>query len=331
MRVGIACDLRSAQSADSEAPDDALEEYDTEETVDAISAALRHAGHEPVMLGGGRSFLERAPTSRADIVFNIAEGSGSRSREAHVPAACEMLGLRYTGSDPLTLALCLDKAMTKRVLLGAGIETASFCTISSTSDFDHASLPPFPAIAKLNAEGSSIGVHPDARATTLAQLEAGVTRLLHDYRAPVIIEHFIGGMELTVTIFGTGGTARVTGTMEVAPAVAEDTPFVYSIDAKRNYRELVEYHVPPRLTLDALTRVEQCALAAYRTVGCRDVGRVDVRLDDAGVPFVIEINPLPGLHPGDSDLAMLWRLQGVSYDTQVARILDVALERCGTA
>ena len=332
MRIGIAYDLRREQQQESDRPDDALEEYDSEATVDAIAAALCDAGHEVSLLGGGREFLERALAAGAghaavDLVFNIAEGRGSRSREAQVPAACEMLGLPYTGSDPLSLALCLDKALCKRIAASHGLATAAFCLVESADAIDSAPFPPLPAIAKPNAEGSSVGVRRNARYTTREALADRVRTLLADYRAPVLVEEFIEGVEVTVAVLGTGPRAQVIGTMEIAPRQVSDQPFVYSLEVKRNYRQEVDYHVPPRLAATSVAAIEACALAAYRALGCRDIGRVDLRLDARGAPCLIEINPLPGLNPVDGDLPLIWQRGGRSYAELIAAILGQAVSR----
>ena len=336
MRIGIACDLRSDQVLDPALPDDSLEEYDSEETVDAISATLRAAGHEVAWLGGGRVFLGRAAGAvgagaAIDLVFNIAEGRGSRSREAQVPAVCEMIGLPYTHSDPLTLALSLDKAMAKRVLASHGINTPSFCLVESAEEIAGAELPRLPAIVKLNHEGSSVGVHRNARCETHNEVLDLTLRLLADYREPVLVEQFVDGPEVTVAILGTGAHARVVGAMEIAPRRVSPHAFVYSIEVKRNYRQEVQYHTPPRLPAAVLRALEDAALASYRALGCRDVGRVDLRLDRHGVPWLIEVNPLPGLHPEDGDLPIIWKRSGRAYGELILEIVVNALQRRGRA
>ncbi|MFI5311889.1 MAG: D-alanine--D-alanine ligase [Gemmatimonadales bacterium] len=332
MKIGIACDLRSEQVRDPHLPDDSLEEYDSEETVDAITTALRAAGHDVVYLGGGRRFLELATAGAAgrepiDLVFNNAEGHGSRSREAQVPAVCEVLGLRCTHSDPLTLALSLDKAVAKRVAASHGVATPPFALIESSEEIATAALPPLPAIVKLNHEGSSIGVHRDARCTSRAEVEERARQLLTDYGEPVLVEQFIDGVEVTVAILGTGRDARVVGALEIGPQHAPHDTFVYSIEVKRNYREEVEYHCPPRVPAATLAAIEQCALASYRALGCRDVGRVDLRLDRTGAPWLIEVNPIPGLHPEDGDLPVIWQRIGHAYGDLIAEIVQQAMRR----
>jgi D-alanine-D-alanine ligase len=329
MRIGIAYDLKTDFMHDGPHPEDLFEEYDSEETVDAIAAALRAAGHEPVKLGGGRRLLERLlrPDHGIDLVFNIAEGRGSRSREAHVPAACEMVGVPYTHSDPLTLAVSLDKAVAKRLVASHGVPTAPFCLIERVEDLATAALPPFPVIAKLDAEGSSMGIRKHSRCETLAELAAHAAALIATYRQPVLVERFLPGVEATVGIIGTGPEARVIAAMEVAPKRVSREAFVYSLEAKRNYEEEVDYHVPPRLAAASIAAIERTALAAYRALGCQDVGRVDVRLDAEGTPCFIEVNPLPGLNPTTGDLPILARRSGISYERLIAAIVESALAR----
>jgi D-alanine-D-alanine ligase len=254
-----------------------------------------------------------------DLVFNIAEGHGSRSREAHVPAACEMLGLPCAHSDPLTLALPLDRPLTKRVVASHGVPTAAFCLVERVEELEHAPLPPYPLTAKLNGEGSSIGIRRRARCYTRSELMERVGRLLAEYGQQVIIEQFLPDVEATVAILGTGTGARVAGIMEIAPRRTPQTEFIYSLETKRNYAQEVTYYVPPRLSAPTLD--------AYRALGCRDVGRVDLRLDADGSPRFLEINPLPDLHPADGDLTICCGLAGMPYAAVITSIVESARSR----
>ena len=178
MRIGIAFDLKANAAGDSSRPDDALEEYDAPETIAGLAGTLRDLGHETVELGGGRGFLDEMVSNQradtVDLVFNMAEGQGSRSREAHVPAVCEMLGVAYTHSDPMTLAVTLDKELTKRIAVSHGIATPQFCLIERLDDLREAPIPRFPVIAKPNQEGSSMGIRRDALCHDRAALEAAL-------------------------------------------------------------------------------------------------------------------------------------------------------------
>jgi len=303
---------------------------------------FRRAGHEPVKLGGGLRFLNhfvdrssapsgaRVGRSPVDLVFNMAEGRGSRSREAHVPAVCEMFGLSYTHGDPLALALSLDKALCKRVVASYGVPVSPSVVIEDMEELESAALPPFPVLAKPAWAGSSMGIRNRARCTSKSELADQVSALLSGYRQPVLIEPFLSGAEVTVGILGTGASARVVGVMEIAPRSAALDTFLYSLEVKRNYLQEVEYHVPPRLPPQMPERISQMALIAYRALGCRDIGRVDVRMDSRGQPFFIEMNPLPGLHPVDGDFPILWRRLGHSYDELILAVLESSAARWGT-
>jgi len=328
MKIGIAFDLRSDFQPDPGAPLDRLEEYDSRETVDAIAAALAAAGHEPRLLGGGRRFLEAVLRDPPELVFNIAEGWGTRSREAHVPAVCEMLGIPFTHSDPLTLALTLDKPLTKRVVASHGIATAPFFVAERAEDLRGAPLPAFPLFVKPAAEGSSMGVRRSSRVTDAAALEAEVARCLRDYRQPALIEGFLPGVEFTVGVVGNGASREVLGVMEIEPLTSKRDEFVYGLETKRDYLAQVAYHVPPR-SISAAERaaVERVALDAFSALGCRDLARFDIRLDAAGVPNFIEVNPLPGLSPVSGDVVILSKKNGWTYERLVNRVVDEAAVR----
>lgn len=330
MRIGIAFDLKTDFESERRAgaPEDLLEEYDSPATVEAIAAALRAEGHEPVLLGGGRRLLERVLRDPPDLVFNIAEGFGSRSREAHVPSVLEMLKVPYTHSDPLTCAVTLEKAVAKRLVAAAGVPTPAFAVVARAEEARRAGVP-FPAIAKPLWEGSSKGVRRKSRVADAAALEDLCRQLLADYGEPVLVEAFCSGPEFTVGILGTGPKARAIGVMEVVPRKGKVEDFVYSLEVKRDWEVEVEYHVPPRRPPEVVAGVERVALDAYRALDCRDVGRVDVRLDAGGRPMFLEVNPLPGINPTTGDLCILARGSGVSYERLIAGIVASARERWG--
>lgn len=330
MRIGIAFDLKTelVGAHGESGPEDRFEEYDSQETVHAIREALRAAGHEVTLLGGGRAFLDAMRTAPPELVFNIAEGWGTRSREAHVPAVCEMLGVAVTHSDPLTLALSLDKAMTKRVVAACGIPTPRYVVVTQPGDLAKCALH-FPVIAKPLAEGSSMGVRKHSRVTSLPALREHCERLLQDYRQPVLVEEFCSGPEFTVGVLGTGAKARVLGVMEIVPKLTRSEEFVYSLEVKRDWRNEVEYHVPPRRPEREVAAVAEVALAAYRALDCRDIGRVDVRMDARHEPFFLEINPLPGINPTTGDIVILGSHVGVTFPELVRRVVESASERVG--
>jgi D-alanine-D-alanine ligase len=307
--------------------EDALEEYDSPETVAMIAAALESRGHTVVRLSGGTHFLDNVRRENIDLVFNIAEGRGNyRSREAQVPALLEMLDIPYTGSDPLTLAVCLDKPLTKKLAAVEGIVTPGWLVINNDAELglmDWGQLR-FPVIIKPAAEGSSKGIRLTSLAADVRQAEEEIRRILDSYRQPVMAEEFISGDEVTVGIVG-NSPPKIVGMMRVVPKKPVEH-FVYSLEVKRDYVNLVDYECPARLPQDTLDRMENYALKAYQTLGCRDFSRVDFRIGRDGTPYFIEINPLPGLG-SYSDLVIMALMLGWTYEALIGSVLDAAIER----
>jgi D-alanine-D-alanine ligase len=306
--------------------EDALEEYDSPETVNIIAAALESRGHKVARLGGGAQFLDAVRREKVDIVFNISEGRGTyRSREAQAPAVLEMLDIAYTGSDPQTLAIGLDKALTKKLAALEGIATPRWLVVSGKEELCPSLWDgfPFPVIIKPSFEGSSKGIRLTSLAQNIRQAEDEISRIMADYRQPVMVEEFIDGDEITVGIVG--NPPRVLGTMRVLPKKKEKY-FVYSLEVKRDYVNLVDYEVPARLKPDVLEKLEQSALMVFKTLGCRDFSRVDYRIGRDGTPYFIEINPLPGLGTY-SDLVIMAQMLGWTHEGLICAVLDAAVKR----
>jgi D-alanine-D-alanine ligase len=332
LRIGIAFDLAPATRPPG-APDDRYEEFDKPETVAAIAAVLRDLGHEVTLLGDGRALLEKVLADPPDLVWNIAEGEGiGRSREARVPGVLEMLGIPYTGSDPLTLALSLDKPLAKAVVGPVAVPKGlSFGPESAFEDVRDrvasGACGPGPWFVKPAFEGSSKGIRNRSLVDTPDLAAALCGELARMYQQTIMVEEFIAGDEVTVGLVGNGERLRILGVMRVRPK-SGDPRFVYSIEVKRDWDERVEYEVPARLDPGVQHRVEQAAVSAYESLGCRDVARLDFRLRD-GVPYLLEANPLPGLAPDWSDLVILAKGVGLCHATLIGLILDAALARCG--
>ncbi|HYT87340.1 MAG TPA: D-alanine--D-alanine ligase [Gemmataceae bacterium] len=328
MRIGLTYDLK-AEDNGAGLPDDFQEEFDSPATIEAIASVLRRLGHEVSLLGDGRELLERLLARPPELVFNIAEGHGvSRSREARVPAVLEMLGIPYTGSDPLTLAATLDKDCAKRLAASAGVTIPQGFVLdprSSILDLRSSILDlPFPVIVKPAWEGSSKGIRNKCLVASPAELEEVARSLRRDHPQPILVEEFIDGDELTVGLVG-NDPPEIIGVMRVLPNET-DRPFVYSLEVKRDFRRLVRYECPAQLPREVSAAVERAALAVWRVLGCRDVSRIDFRLR-GGVPYFLEVNPLPGLNPESSDLVILAELRGWSHAQLIERILAAALNR----
>jgi D-alanine-D-alanine ligase len=326
MRIGLSFDLKTAVTGRQNV-EDAFEEYDSPETVAIITAALESAGHQVVRLGGGAQFLDNIRSEKLDIVFNIAEGRGTyRSREAQVPSVLEMLDIPYTGSDPQCLAIGLDKPVTKRLVATEGVCTPKWLIIKGQVDLNMTRWEAFtfPVIIKPAFEGSSKGIRLTSLAHDVRQSEEEVSRILADYHQPVMVEEFIDGDEITVGVIG-NAPARVLGVMRVLPKKKEKH-FVYSLEVKRDYVNLVDYECPAALAPDVLNKLEDSSLKVFRTLGCRDFSRVDYRISRDGTPYFIEINPLPGLG-SYSDLVIMATMLGWTHAGLIQAVLDAALTR----
>jgi D-alanine-D-alanine ligase len=302
MRIGLTYNLKP-----DDATGDRFEEFDSVETIESLEAALRANGHDPVRLGWGLEMLEALDRERVDGVFNIAEGIGGRGRESQVPATLEMLGIPCSGSDAVAIGITLDKALAKLLAKASGIPTAPWA-VSAAGDLR------YPLFAKPACEGSSMGITATSRCEDEAQLTAAIERLLP--YGSVLVEEFLPGDEYTVGIIA----GEVIGVMQVVPRNTGEH-FIYSIEVKRDYRNRVDYRF-----VDA-PDVANVALDVWRAFGLRDVARVDVRRDRDGVPNFVEVNPLPGVHPVNSDLVILAKGFGWTYEQVIGRVVETAARR----
>ena len=339
LRIGIAYSLKPDDRGEpADGPDDRYEEFDKPETIEALAEAIRGDGHDVSLLGDGREFLAKMLGNPPDFVFNFAEGQGvGRDREARVPCVCEMLGVPYSGSDPLTMAVALDKGVARRLVQSHSVRVPAGIAIPPgelpeivarivAALFDGTEAR-YPILLKPSFEGSSKGIRGDCIAEDAGQAVALHARLARDYGQPVLVEEFIDGDELTVGMLGRRHGAKVLGIMRVVPKSASGR-FVYSLEVKRDWRARVDYETPARLEPEVKEAIEQEAYNAYTALGCRDVARIDFRLRD-GLPYFIEANPLPGLAPVTSDLVILAEGYGISHGDLVRMILRAALDRVG--
>jgi len=328
MRIGLAYDLKDKVPEPQGKPEDALEEYDSLETVDAIAKAIEAQHHSVVKLGGGREFLSNVLGQRVDLVFNIAEGLGNyRGREAQVPSVLEMLGVPYSGSDPLCLAVSLEKPLAKRLVSFSGVATPRWQVVSDTRQLKEVEWGqfPLPAFAKPAHEGSSKGIRITSRLENSQQIVEAVTGLLEYYQQPVMVEEFISGEEVTVGVIG-NSPPKVVGIMRVVPRKKTDY-FVYSLEVKRDWESLLTYECPALLGKGVLQDIADSSLKAYEALGCRDFARMDFRISPDGTPYFLEINPLPGLNPKSGDLPIMAGKMGWTYEALISAVLNAALQR----
>ena len=331
-------------------------EYDPVHTVESIRRGIEEAGHEYLFIEGDEEAYERIRSARPDLVFNRTEGIRGESRESHIPAMLEMLGIPYVGSGVLTLALCLNKAWTKQLLRGAGIATPASFLISSTADLRESKLRehhlPYPMILKPNAEGSSIGINEDNVVEDAAALRKKAIAMMNTYTGAILAEQFIPGREISVGVLGTGGMGRAPRVehpaesreepLEVLPFLEVDfsrlppeVGNVFGQRAKSTYDDLSHYLCPAPLGAALEKSLRETSLAACRVLGVRDFARLDFRIGTDGVPCFLEVNPLPGMdydeETKDFSFFIIMALRsGLTYGALVDRLLRSAWARAGS-
>ncbi len=322
LKFGITYDLRNDYLEEGYSELDTAE-FDRPDTIDSIEQAIRQSGHRTERIGHVRALTAKLSAGcRWDMVFNIAEGLYGFGREAQVPALLDAYRIPYVFSDPLVLSLTLHKGMTKHVIRDLGIPTPDFVVIEKEEEIKAINLP-FPLFAKPVAEGTGKGIDGTSRIESPQALAAICKKLLETHGQPVIVETFLPGREFTVGIVGTGSDASSVGVAEIYLREQAEKD-AYSYKNKEFCEELVEYRPVDSNTAG---RAEEIALAAWRSLGCRDGGRVDVRADAGGTINFLEVNPLAGLHPEHSDLPIICNLYGISYQELIDRIIHSALQR----
>lgn len=322
--IGLCYDLKDDYLSSGFSASEVME-FDDQETIIGLENALISLGHKVERIGNGRELAFRlAKGDRWDLIFNIAEGVKGRSREAQVPAVCELFNQPYTFSDPLTCALALDKALAKRVVRDFGLPTAPFEVVSTPEEAATVSLP-MPLFVKPIAEGSSKGVTGKSLVKEAQDLVPTYQALQEQFQQPVLVETFLPGREVTVGIIGNGNNARVIGVMEVIFTHKAETA-AYTALNKDEYLERVSY----RLLTDSeplAAQAKQLALDVYRRLGCRDASRIELRCDANGKLLFLEMNSLSGLHPMRSDLIIMARLAGMEYTELIGKIVESAWQR----
>jgi D-alanine-D-alanine ligase len=338
MGAGPVSAMMSESRPDEEPPSssDVYAEWDSAETIAAVATALSAFG-DVIPLEATEEFPERLRAERPDIVFNIAEGLRGVNREAHVPAICEFLDVPYSGSDPFTLSLCLHKARTKDVLTARGIPNAPFTLIDSEAALDRLARQTndYPLFLKPVQEGSSKGITERNFVRTRDELESQARFLLDTYNQPVIAEAFLPGAEFTCGVLGNGASAQVLPLVAINfGSLPNGAVPIYGYEAKWIWDTpsdpLDIFECPARIEPRLQAAIQDVVLRAYRVLCCRDWSRIDVRLDAAGIPNIVEVNPLPGILPNPEDNSCLpkaARAAGLSYDELIQSALQHAAER----
>jgi D-alanine-D-alanine ligase len=347
-RVALLANLKVNAPKFEGMPEDQWDDLDSEKTILAIADAIRAGGHACEFFEGNTSLVELLPKFRPSICFNICEGHFGRAREAYVPSLLEMMRIPYTGANVLTLALALDKSMTKRILMYHDLPTPTFQSFERVDEPLNDDMI-FPLFVKPSSEGTGMGVSRRSIVHDEVQLREQLAYIIGRYKQPALVEKYIEGREVTVGVVGNliGPVSRRLPEDEDAPRVQaglrffppmevnlqpyETTDIVYSNRLKVALADQLEYLCPAPIDADMVDELNWLTAAVFRVTGAVDVSRVDFRLDihDNWKPYILEINPLPGLSPGISDLVIEAAAEGVGHAHLVNMILDTALRRHG--
>ncbi|MDJ0785818.1 MAG: D-alanine--D-alanine ligase [Myxococcota bacterium] len=330
LRIGLVYDLLGSLPPDPDAPPDADAEFEPLQTVEALEAAIREIGARPVRLGSARDLL--GPVAAGDLavdaVWNIAESSGSRNREAWAPVLLEMAGIPTLGSDPLTLSLTLDKAWAKDVVAAAGVRVPDQRSWRP-EDLDRAlesdGLPgPYPLFVKPRWEGTAKGIQPGSKVADEAALRREVTRIARDYDQPALVEPFLPGAEYTVAVIGT--PPRCLPVLQ--RALERESGIGLHALERHAPPGGHEHETPGALDPELEATLAAQALRAFEALACLDFARVDFRLDADGTPHFLEINPLPTFAP-DGSFGVHAELLGVPLARLLGDVLREGLIRLG--
>jgi D-alanine-D-alanine ligase len=333
LRVGLTYNLKKPAEVEAGQPEDFYIEFDDEETVEAIADALRKGGSDVTRIEADEKALNRLSRLKLDIVFNIAEGLHGESRESHLPAILEMLDIPYTGSGPLTLAIALDKALTHQILSANGVPSPAFQVFSNPNEKRKRGLR-FPLVVKPLAEGSSKGIRSSSFVKDEFSLKKQVQWVTETYNQPAIVEEFISGREFTVGLIGNNEPNVLPPVEILLNKLPSQASPLYSYEAKwvwdvpENPMDI--FCCPADISPKLERQIKKTATKTFKVLNCRDLCRMDMRLDEAGIPLVLEVNPLPGLIPdpdAHSCLPEAARAAGLSYEQLICTVLWHSLGR----
>ena len=347
-RVALLANLKNNAPHIDGMPEDQWADLDSEDTVNSLVEALRAGGHTCEFIEGNYTLFDTMRKFNPDICFNICEGHYGDAREAQVPAILEMLRIPYTGSKVLALSLALDKPMTKRVLTYHDLPTPDFQVFERADEPLNESMI-FPLFVKPSREGTGMGVSVDSIVRNEAEMRDQVSYILGKYKQTALVERFIEGREVTVGLVGNligpaarrlpddDDASRIQEGLHFLPPMEVDlnpflsTDIIYSNRLKVDLADQLNYLCPAPLDPDLVEDLHWLTAAVFRVTGGLDVSRVDFRLDtnDNLKPYILEINPLPGLMPGVSDLVIEAAAEGISHTQLVNMILEAGLRRYG--
>nr|WP_272878480.1 ATP-grasp domain-containing protein [Clostridium sp. Cult3] len=265
---------------------------------------------------------------KIDLVFNLCNGIRGDARLSQLPAVLEYAGIPYTGSSPLGHGLAYNKIYSCRIFKESGVPTPNFIYVYDIKEIENVNIN-YPVLVKPKDEGSSRGIHENSLVFNKEELIQRIQKDLEIYNPPMMINEFIEGREFTVGVLGNNDNIDVLPILEVDFSNLPDhLNNIYSFEVKVHYGDKTLFHVPARLKEETKKKIENTAVKAYKALEMRDYARVDIRLKD-GIPYVLEINSLPGLMKGHSDITKMAEAAGIGYKGLIMKIVKNAIDRYG--
>jgi len=302
-----------------------MEDQQKRETVMTIKEVLSEK-FTCIDLVFDENILNKLKREEVDLVFNLCNGIRGNSRISQLPAMLEFAGIPYTGSSPLGHALAYNKIYACKLFNESNISTPKFACVENLEELEHINIT-LPAIVKPKDEGSSRGIYQSSLVFNKEELVKKVKECLNTYDPPVMISEYIDGREFTVGILGNDKNISVLPIVEVDFSnLPKHLHKFYSFEVKIHYEDETIYHIPAKLDENTQQRIEEMAIKAFKVLGLRDYARVDIRLKD-GQPYVLEVNSLPGLMKGHSDITKMAEVCGLGYKGLIFTIVENALKR----
>lgn len=344
MKVAIVCNVKPQDVLEFEAQEEPpslgvfniedFAEWDSAKTIKAVSFSLKKEYDVEIILAQG-NYHKKLTNSKVDFVFNMAEGLNGSFRESIIPALLEEYNIPYTGSDPLTLALCLDKGRTKEILSYYKIPTPEFLIFSSKEEIEEAKIEFSPVIIKPTREGSSKGIYNDSVCKEENIIKKRTVELFEKLNQPVLIEKFLSGREFTVAVLGNYPNLEILPIVEIKfSSLPKGANPIYSYEAKwvwdRPENPLPMFQVPAKIEKELEEKIKEIVIKTIKVFRVRDWCRVDLRLDENGIPNILELNPLPGIIPGEEENSCFpkaAKAYGLSYDELILKVMRIARER----
>jgi len=326
MKIGITYDLKTDWVKNESDPADINAEFDKPETLEMIIAAIESGGHRVTRIGNVHKLIKCVESLDVDFVYNMCEGKSGRNRESQVPIILEMHNIPFLGADALSLGVTLDKIMAKKVFIGQGIPTPRYFQAVATDDLERLNTIGFPLIVKTKHEGSSKGIHKDSRVENTDTLRQRIEFINRAYQQPALVEEFISGREFTVPVLGNTCPQAMPVVQVCIDGELELNDRFYTND--RIYSAALKYLCPARITKDLTKKIQDLAVKVFKAVDCRDLARIDFRVNQQGQPYVLEINPLPTMDKEDV-FHVFPQLFGLDFNSIVNIILNISLSRYG--